>query len=226
MQRKGTTRGRSKINHHPEREFQYPTDLSTPPSWLDFPIVEPERNRQLGAIPRQPKPSGHGNPQMEIATLEDINPSNLPRVLSIDENSKRRHDEDWAEFESRLAVQELDRFMKNLEPKTSVSIERLRERQVEEVENRKTILKREEVVRPNDEDEIDTPRSITPPGPPNRLDDKDNATSSRILTRRAILRKTTERFFNDMESIPTDPTLDPPPRTCYNCWRKGHNRPN
>ncbi|XP_043470974.1 uncharacterized protein LOC122504120 [Leptopilina heterotoma] len=29
-----------------------------------------------------------------------------------------------------------------------------------------------------------------------------------------------------MESIPTDPTLDPPPRACYHCWRKGHNRPN
>lgn len=45
-----------------------------------------------------------------------------------------------------------------------------------------------------------------------------------MMTREALPRKTTGVMFNDIKSIPTDPTVDPPPRVCQNCWRKGHYR--
>ncbi|OXU23956.1 hypothetical protein TSAR_005007 [Trichomalopsis sarcophagae] len=36
--------------------------------------------------------------------------------------------------------------------------------------------------------------------------------------------KTRGTMFGGLEPIPTDPTRDPPPRVCYNCWQKGHSR--
>lgn len=47
---------------------------------------------------------------------------------------------------------------------------------------------------------------------------------SPIMIGEALPRKKTEVMFDDLVSIPTDPTIDPPPRACHNCWRKGHNK--
>lgn len=40
----------------------------------------------------------------------------------IDSNLKRRNQESWKEFGSRLAVEELDRFVIAMDPKTSLAV--------------------------------------------------------------------------------------------------------
>ena len=35
--------------------------------------------------------------------------------------------------------------------------------------------------------------------------------------------KTRGIMFGDLVPIPTDPTLDRPPKRCYNCWQEGHS---
>ncbi|XP_058802880.1 uncharacterized protein LOC131670904 [Phymastichus coffea] len=38
--------------------------------------------------------------------------------------------------------------------------------------------------------------------------------------------KTFGIMFGGLTPIPTNPTIDPPPRVCYNCWQPGHARKN
>lgn len=36
--------------------------------------------------------------------------------------------------------------------------------------------------------------------------------------------KRTGAICGNLDPIPTDPRIDPPPHHCFNCWQKGHNR--
>lgn len=85
----------------------------------------------------------------------------------------------------------------------------------------------------NDDDEVGEARAITPPGPPTRIilrdpnltmGERSSGKVDHMTTKEALTRKTTGVMFKDVESNPTDPTVDPPPRVCQNCWRKGHYR--
>lgn len=215
MKRRGLGRGSSSSKHRPTEEFKLPENYLPPPSLLDFPIHD---SRKTDIV--------------EIGGLEITDPTLLPKSITENRILKRREDESWEEFGSRLAVDELDRFVKFEYPKSSIAVEKLKEKQSEEIERRKSVLNKEDIVHPMDNDEIEYPQSTTPPGPPNRLEPNMVMTQGKGARRKdsfqdsyeALPRKTTGTLFNDLESIPTDPTIDPPPRACYNCWRKGHNR--
>ncbi|KAJ8683402.1 hypothetical protein QAD02_019194 [Eretmocerus hayati] len=50
------------------------------------------------------------------------------------------------------------------------------------------------------------------------------ATSKKQSKKSSLPIKTWGVIFKDLDPIPTDPTIDPPPKTCYNCWQKGHSQ--
>ncbi|XP_043460842.1 uncharacterized protein LOC122497661 [Leptopilina heterotoma] len=232
MSRRGILRGKAALRHQPMEEFQPPRNLSEPPSILDFPIHDSGKRRPLNMThQRAGTDLGKGDVN-EISTIDVVDPISLPKAERAETILRRKENENWAEFGSRLAVEELDRFVKSLDPKTSVTIEKLKEHQSIELNARKHVITKEDLVSLNDDD-IDEARAITPPGPPTRtITGNPNLTieagNSRdtllTVTREALPRKTTGVMFDDIESIPTDPTVDPPPRVCQNCWRKGHYR--
>ncbi|XP_043464643.1 uncharacterized protein LOC122500028 [Leptopilina heterotoma] len=232
MSRRGLMRRSSSSKHRPTEEFKMPEGYSSSPSLLDFPVHDSGNGRSLGTIPHRP----HDNPgklkEVEISGLEIVDPIQLPKATMEDTVLKRQEGESWEEFGSRLAVDELDRFVKFQDPKSSVAVEKLKEKQSEKIKLRNPVLRKEDIVHPTDDDEIEHPRPITPPGPPNRpgmdmLTTRVRGVGEKTFPQgqyEALPRKTTGTLFNDLESIPTDPTIDPPPRVCNNCWRKGHNR--
>ncbi|XP_043482013.1 uncharacterized protein LOC122511051 [Leptopilina heterotoma] len=223
MPRRGLMSRRSTSKHRATEEFQLPKDYSKPPSILDFPIHDQGKEKSLGAISRRSNNDQGQGSIINVNGSASIDPMLLPKGKIAEENPRRKKNESWGEYGSRLAVEELDRFMKNIEPKTSVKIEELKELQMEEIERRKHVLKKEDVVHPNDEDDVTMSRCSTPPGPPINVNPK-NIETDQIVIREALPRKTTGVMFNDLVSIPTDPTIDPPPRCCQNCWRKGHKK--
>lgn len=76
---------------------------------------------------------------------------------------------------------------------------------------------------------LNRPRSVTPPGPPNR--DRSPAPTAGP-SRPSAAPEVQPRFvprgrgmlFGDLVEVPTNPTIDPPPYSCFNCWRMGHSR--
>lgn len=146
--------GRSSSQHHPTLEFQPPKDVSKPPSLLDFPIQNTIRVGSLGTEPRQAKVDFGKNKIPEISTMEVITETKVVETINDTENLQCRSDESWEEYGSRLAVEELDRFVKFVEPRTSIEVEKLKELQVIEIENQKHIIMKEDIVYPNDEDDL------------------------------------------------------------------------
>ncbi|XP_051161377.1 uncharacterized protein LOC127281621 [Leptopilina boulardi] len=168
MPRRGLTRGRSASRHRATEEFQPPSHVTAAPPLLDFPVLEPERDRSSGAIPRRPK-SDVGKVKEDCSTWEVLEPRRFPRAEHEDPDLRRRQEESWEEFGSRIAVEELERFVQFQEPKTSVSLEQLKEKQRAEIKARKPVLRKEDLVYPDDEELVEEVRPITPPGP--RLDE-------------------------------------------------------
>ncbi|XP_043476689.1 caldesmon-like [Leptopilina heterotoma] len=125
-------------------------------------------------------------------------------------------------YESRLAEYELEMFLKSREPMTTVALEKARAGQ------RKALRERSERQWIVDDLESQEPmprmkRSSSPhPGPP--------TTSSQKLGARpeeSVLKpKTRGIVFGGLKLIPTDRSIDPPPYSCFNCWRGGHNAEN
>ena len=72
-------------------------------------------------------------------------------------------------------------------------------------------------------------RSITPPGPPIR--DRSPAQCAAPTARPPAAIEAPPRpvrargaQFGDLVRVPTNPTIDPPPYSCFNCWQWGHSR--
>ncbi|XP_051172067.1 uncharacterized protein LOC127288574 [Leptopilina boulardi] len=233
-------RPRSMSLHRPERTFEPPRDLSVPPSLLDFPNPDPMTTGELGAVRR---------PLLATGGLSDdrsgdrvIEPKSLPVAEPIDDHPHKRAGESWAQFESRLSMIELERFIQDKPRKSTMELEKLRDRQREEKEKRRKVFRKEDLVYPGEEEEKEIPpRPITPPGPPNRS--KISADVSKRNERqsgtgnlrqggdvgggnrsRPLPTKTTGVMFNGLKPILTDPTVDPPPHVCQNCWLRGHRR--
>lgn len=78
MSRRGIPRGKSTFRHQPMEEFQPPKDVSTPPSWLDFPIYDSGKTKTLDKISLHGKTDYGKEGVREISTLEIIDPISLP----------------------------------------------------------------------------------------------------------------------------------------------------
>ncbi|XP_043468245.1 uncharacterized protein LOC122502325 [Leptopilina heterotoma] len=141
--------------------------------------------------------------------------------------SARNLGESEQAWESRLTVEELERYFLGKDPKTSRERERLRDEQNKAFRAIRTdIMYMENYVSrqrtPSPE------RPITPPGPPNRRAEESSfpleLASLEISTRGQLPIITRGVMFGNLKPIPTDPNVDPPPNSCISCWKKGHQR--
>ncbi|XP_043480324.1 uncharacterized protein LOC122510011 [Leptopilina heterotoma] len=223
MSRQGITRAGNNSKHRPTAEFELPRDISLPPSFLDFPIIDTPLGNNSNMLSRTLKENTNYLVKHKGASKKNV----------FKDDNRRREGESWEQYEDRLAVLELERFCKLQDPKNSTNLERLREEQEREIEIRKKILEKEDLVNPREEDKLEKVESVLPKeaGPPNRNDISLNHEQEQAIEkqeysipREALPRKKTGVLFNDLVSIPTDPTIDPPPRACMNCWRKDHNK--
>ncbi|XP_051175794.1 uncharacterized protein LOC127290975 [Leptopilina boulardi] len=213
---------RSASLHRPERVFEPPRDVAMPRSLLDFPNPDPMETGELGAIRRHSLPTR----EEERKEVPLTKPKASLSTETVDNYPHRHKGESWEQFEDRLAVLELERFVQDKPRQTTVGLEKLREGQREEMEKRKKTLRKEDLVSRGDEDDVSIPtRPITPPGPPNQK--KDLRPREKEMDRGRfgpLPTKTTGVMFQGLKPIPTDPTIDPPPRVCQNCWLRGHRR--
>lgn len=154
-------RRKSSSRYHLERTFEPPKDVTSPPVLLKYPNRDRMDNRELGAI-RRPSVATVGGIEMG-----PIDPSVLPVAEPEANDPHRRTGENWAEFESRLAVMDLERFLQHKTPRSSVQFEKMKEEQRGEIMKKKNTLRKKDMVLPGDDDEV------TPPGPPNRRPRED-----------------------------------------------------
>ena len=74
------------------------------------------------------------------------------------------------------------------------------------------------------------PRSVSPPGYSPRQPERPSAPGpSRGRepspgSRAPLNLKRRGALFGDLSRVPIDPTVDPPPYACFNCWQEGHRR--
>ncbi|XP_043481111.1 uncharacterized protein LOC122510492 [Leptopilina heterotoma] len=147
---------------------------------------------------------------------------------------KRDNDEAWRterklgeseqEWESRLAVEELDRYFRGELPSTSREKQRLKDEQIKAIRAIRTnIMFPENYVSRNKTPSPE--RSITPPGPPtSRIAEPVIEIASLEQGRNVLPVITRGVLFGGLKLIPTDPELDPPPGSCISCWQFGHRR--
>ncbi|XP_043463749.1 uncharacterized protein LOC122499445 [Leptopilina heterotoma] len=143
----------------------------------------------------------------------------------------RRLGENELEWENRLAVEELEKYLQEQEPTTSRERERLRDEQVKAIRDIRTnILFPDNYVSKNRTPSPERPH--TPPGLPNRDPNVALELASLMLNADKKQKNSNVKLpiitrgvmFGDLKRIPTDPRVDPPPNSCISCWEKGHER--
>lgn len=155
-----------------------------------------------------------------------INP-NVEIVMPYRWLLQRKKGECREDFHSRLAEEDLERFLRQTDKPTSSKLEDLRYKQRQALRERSGGVSRKEDIESRDPTP-QRPRSHTPPGPPNppmetgavrkELPEKPR----REEPTRPLKVKTRRVMFGGLRIIPTDVDLDPPPYSCFNCWQRGH----
>ncbi|XP_043466997.1 uncharacterized protein LOC122501529 [Leptopilina heterotoma] len=254
-------RGRPQSRHQPFPEFDTGDVVRERPSYLSFPIIERVTEEPLRAQTtspeEEPKARGNGeeegavggkfepvtdpNDWAELSGLENLvkpravkggRPDGAEVVVPYRWPADRKVGESMEEYESRLAEFELERFVQNLEPLTSVALEEIRAKQRRERERRKQHVIRKEDME-SQEPAKRAQRSHSPhPGPPVRRVGGTGArpkeypgTSERRSDpeeKHAWRTRKTGVIFGGLKEIPTSEELDPPPYSCFNCWQRGH----
>lgn len=134
----------------------------------------------------------------------------------------RRKGESRQSFESRLAVQELSNVLDEGTQQVTARLENVKEVKARTNEVVSQSKPKEEVVTP----------LIVPP-PPQSITTRGSLSSMKLGSvkqqaeagmRRSRELRVKERgvMFGGLVKIPTNPSIDPPPHACFNCWRRGH----
>ncbi|XP_043479892.1 uncharacterized protein LOC122509726 [Leptopilina heterotoma] len=181
------------------------SDLIT---WEDVPPIQPAKSKKVRK---------HRDYTVAVSSRGRGCPKREPVI-------ERQIGESEQQWESRLAVEELERYFKSEHPRTSREKERLKDEQVKAIRAvSKDIMFYENYV-----SRAKTPspeRPITPPGPPIRREMEQSLEIASIeLGNQTLPIITRGVMFGNLKPIPTDPKVDPPPGSCISCWEMGHRR--
>lgn len=209
--------------------------------------VEETEGAAGGPIETVTRPEDWG----ELSALEErgkrekkmIRPDGAEVVTPYRWPAEQGPEESTEAYESRLAEYELEMFLNSKQPLTTVALERARAQQ------RKALKARRERQWTVDDVESQPPmpraaRSKSPqPGPPTeprrelgarpkekvgpQVRTMEEGQNTEQRERRGggpqLKQKARGIVFGGLNLIPTERSLDPPPYSCFNCWRGGHN---